>query len=73
MGDVGKLREYESKLGEETEHLSGDALDVVLAADDDEARDLVADCLPRTSRSGCAFLMGTRPDMSKRLKTPATR
>ena len=31
------------KLGEEAQHLAGDALDVVLPADDDEARDLVAD------------------------------
>ena len=43
MSDVGKLREDEAELGEEAEHLTGDALDVVLTADDDEAGDLVAD------------------------------
>ena len=43
MRDVGKLREDEAELGEEAEHLARDALDVVLPADDDEARDLVAD------------------------------
>jgi hypothetical protein len=45
MGDVGKLRKDEAKLREEAEHLAGDGLNVVLAADDDEARDLVANLL----------------------------
>ena len=43
MGDIGKLRKMEPKLREEAEHLAGNPLDVVLAADDDEGRDLVAD------------------------------
>src|SRR6476659_6054097 len=43
MSDIGKLREDEAELGEETEHLTGDALDVVLAADNDKPGDLVAD------------------------------
>ena len=43
VGDVGELREEEAELGEEAQHLAGDRLDVVLAAGDDEARDLVAD------------------------------
>src|SRR5215471_9468543 len=43
MSDKRKLRKDEAELGEETEHLAGDHLDVVLAADDDEARNLVTD------------------------------
>ncbi len=52
MGDVGKLREDESELGEEAEQLSRHGLDVVLAADDDEARDLVANQNLITDRDG---------------------
>jgi hypothetical protein len=33
MRDIRKLRKDEAELGEEAEHLAGDALDVVLAAD----------------------------------------
>ena len=43
MRHVGKLRENEAQFGEEAQHLAGDALDIVLAADNDEACDLVAD------------------------------
>src|SRR5262249_52438236 len=43
MSDKRELRKDEAELGEETEHLAGDHLDVVLAADDDETRNLVAD------------------------------
>src|SRR5438128_803022 len=43
MSDKRELRKDEAELGEETEHLAGDHLDVVLAADDDEARNFVAD------------------------------
>ena len=43
MRDVGKLRKDEAELGEEAEHLPGHRLDVVLSADDDKARHLVAD------------------------------
>src|SRR5262245_47744665 len=39
----GKLWEMETKLREETEHLARDTLHIVLAADNDEARHLVAD------------------------------
>lgn len=46
MRDVGELREVKTKLGEEAEHLTGDALYVVLSADDNEGRDLVADAAP---------------------------
>ncbi len=43
VGDVGELREHEPELGEEAEHRSRHRLDVVLAAHDDETRDLVPD------------------------------
>ena len=43
MGDVGELRKQEAELGEESQELAGHGLDVVLPADHDEARDLVAD------------------------------
>ena len=42
VGNVGKLRKDKSELGEEAEHLAGNRLDIVLAADDDKSRDLVA-------------------------------
>jgi hypothetical protein len=42
MSDKRELRKDEAKLGEEAEHPAGNHLDVVLAADDDEARDPVA-------------------------------
>jgi len=38
MRDIGKLREDEPQLGQEAEHLAGDRLNVVLAADNDEGR-----------------------------------
>jgi hypothetical protein len=41
-GDIGKLRKDEAEFGEETERLACDRLNVVLPADDDECRDLVA-------------------------------
>src|SRR6185437_10648314 len=43
MRDVGKLREDKAQLGEKAKHLAGDRLNVVLTADNDEARYLVAD------------------------------
>src|SRR5215813_2869604 len=42
MRDKRELWKDEAELGEEAKHLAGDHLDVVLAADDDEARNLVA-------------------------------
>ena len=45
MGDVRELGKEEAEFGEEGEHRAGDALDVVLAADDDEAGNLVPDQL----------------------------
>src|SRR5260370_19874285 len=42
MSDKRELRKDEAELGEEAEHLAGHHLDVVLAADDDEARSFVA-------------------------------
>ena len=43
MGDVGKLWKQKAELAEKAEHLAGHLLDVVLAADDDEAGHLVHD------------------------------
>jgi hypothetical protein len=43
VGDVGELGEEEPELGEEAQHLPGHRLHVVLPADHDEARHLVAD------------------------------
>src|SRR3974390_2420379 len=43
VGDKGKLRKDEAELAEEAQHLPGDRLNIVLSADDDEARHLVAD------------------------------
>ena len=40
MRDVRELREVEAELGKEAKHLARHALHVVLAAGDDEARDL---------------------------------
>src|SRR5215831_18415259 len=42
MRDERELRKDEAELGEEAEHLARHHLDVVLTADDDEARNLVA-------------------------------
>src|SRR5258708_25261016 len=42
MRDKRELWKDEAELGEEAQHLAGNHLDVVLAADDDEARNLVA-------------------------------
>jgi hypothetical protein len=62
MRDVGELREVKTKLGEEAEHLTGDALYVVLSADDNEGRDLVADAAPcpLLRRMQCARTSSTR-------------
>ena len=46
MGDERELREMKSKLGKKADHLSGNALNIVLSADDDESCDLVADHHP---------------------------
>src|SRR6516165_10631186 len=42
MSDKRELRKDEAEFGEEAEHLAGNHLDVVLAADNDEACNLVA-------------------------------
>src|SRR5215831_9018692 len=42
MRDKRELRKDEAELGEEAKHLASNHLDVVLAADDDEARNLIA-------------------------------
>src|SRR6266446_3132404 len=41
MGDKRELRKHEAELSEEAQHLAGNHLDIVLTADDDEARNLV--------------------------------
>jgi hypothetical protein len=41
VGDIGKLRKDEAQFGEETEHLARHRLNVILATNDDEPRDLV--------------------------------
>ena len=41
MRDIGKLGKYEAKFGEETEHLPGYRLDVVLSANDNKSCNLV--------------------------------
>ena len=46
MRDVGKLRELAADLRKKTEHLSGHALHIVLAAGDDEGRGLVLQQVP---------------------------
>src|ERR1017187_10217605 len=43
MGDQRKLRQIKTQLREETQQLSGHALDVVLSARDDEADDLLVE------------------------------
>src|SRR6185437_1421352 len=43
MRHIGKLRKKKAELGKEPEHLARDRLDIVLAANDDEAGYLVAD------------------------------
>src|SRR5260370_15846083 len=40
-GDKRELRKHEAELSEEAQHLAGNHLDIVLTADDDEARNLV--------------------------------
>ena len=40
---IRKLRKYEAQLGEEPQHLAGYCLNVVLASNNNEPRDLVAD------------------------------
>ena len=42
MSDKRELRKDEAELSEKAEHLAGNHLNVVLTANDDEARNLVA-------------------------------